>query len=119
MQQDLNVPKKFRTEIRHRLKIARPNVDKSLFTSLNLRSCEIAISANLLKRISDFYFTLTFVFYVKFTLAKSLGGLGFYLLFSFKKLKCTNQNIQFCKKHYKKISTAQVRQTYKFSLRHD
>lgn len=117
MKQDLNVSKKFRTEIRHRLKIARPNVDKSLFTSLNLRSCETAISAN--KRISDFYFTLTFVFYVKFTLAKSLGGLGFYLLFSFKKLKCTNQNIQFCKKQYKKISTAQVRQTYKFSLGHD
>lgn len=112
MKQDLNVPKKFRTEIRHRLKIARPNVDKSLFTSLNLRSCEIAISANLLKRISDFYFTLTFVFYVKFKLAKSLGGLGFYLLLSFK-------NIQFCKKQYKKISIAQVRQTYKFSLRHD
>lgn len=119
MKQDLNVPKQFRTEIRHRLKIARPNVDKSLFTSLNLRSCEIAISANLLKRISDFYFTLTLVFYVKFKLAKSLGRLGFYLLFSFKKLKCTNQNIQFCKKQYKKISTAQVRQTYKFSLRHD
>lgn len=82
MKQDLNVPKKFRTEIRHRLKIAFPNVDKSLFTSLKLRSSEIAICANLFERISDFYFTLTFVFYVKFTLAKSLGGLGFYLLFS-------------------------------------